>query len=389
MIIGLILNSAPGYSETFFRSKIRLLEENGVNVIVFANQSDAEEIEYQLVSGFNWSGNGLTKIGNLLISVFRLILSPLRALKLFQLNKKDGFSLKKNCLSLLTSAHILRHKPDWLHFGFATAALGRENLGRALSARVSASIRGYDMAVYPQKNADCYRLLWERIDKLHHLSDDLYALAIKENLSEKIAHQKITPAIDVSLFKGRVFQGFSEKLKLVTVGRLHWIKGFDYVLESLSLLVKNGVEFEYTVIGDGKDYERLIFACHQLGLENKVRFVGKKTPAEITETLRDSDIYLQYSIHEGFCNALLEAQAIGLLCIGSDGGAIPENIVHNQTGWIVPRRNPQSLAKQILEILSLPEDKLSQLSAAATIRIKSEFNHTKQKKELLNFYLYK
>ena len=50
---------------------------------------------------------------------------------------------------------------------------------------------------------------------------------------------------------------------------------------------------------------------------------------EIKISLNNSDVYLQYSVQEGFCNAVLEAQAMGLLCVVSDGGALPENVIDN------------------------------------------------------------
>jgi colanic acid/amylovoran biosynthesis glycosyltransferase len=386
MVIGLILNSAPGYSETFFRNKIRFLQEAGLDVIVFADNSNTVKSDYRLVSGFRWKGNLASKFRHIVVALLRLLNCPLKALKLFLLNKKDGFSMKTNCLSLLTSAHILGFKLDWLHFGFATVALGRENLGKVLQSRLAVSIRGYDLAIYPQKYPNCYQLLWKRTDKLHHLSDELYSLAIGQGIFKDTLHQKITSAIDISLFTGLEFAGFPRILRFVTIARLHWVKGLDYTLEALRLLAEKGIEFEYTLVGEGKDYERLVFACYQLGITERVNFVGKKGPSEIKQILAESDIYIQYSIHEGFCNATLEAQAMGLLCVCSDGGGLGENLLHEQTGWIVPKRNPQALADQIMNILKLPEFTLQQISLNAAKRAKTVFGLQKQEAEFLEFY---
>ena len=57
-------------------------------------------------------------------------------------------------------------------------------------------------------------------------------------------------------------------------------------------------------------------------------------------------IYLQYSIQEGFCNAVLEAQALGLLTIVSDAEGLPENVIHGETGWVVPKRKPKFFAQK-------------------------------------------
>src|SRR5690606_170832 len=108
----------------------------------------------------------------------------------------------------------------------------------------------------------------------------------------------------------------------------------EYTLEALSKLKNEGIKFEYTIIGDGIEKERLLFAAYQLGIKENVNFAGKLSPSEVKEELEKTDIYLQYSIQEGFCNAVLEAQAMGLLCIVSNAEGLSENDMDKQTGWV-------------------------------------------------------
>lgn len=386
MVIGLILFSEPGYSETFFRNKIRFLTEAGIRVIVFANQASGLKNDYQSVEGFSKGDGKIVFFKKTALAVLRLFLSPGKAFALYRLNKQSRYSTKNNVLSLLSCSHILKYKLDWIHFGFATTALNRENLARALGARMAVSIRGFDIAVYPLKNPNCYRLLRERVDKLHYISDDLFTIALKQGLSSETAHRKITPAIDTSFYQGRVRGALGKSLKFVTVARLEWIKGFDYTLQALSILKSEGVDFEYHIIGEGADYERIVFAGYQLGIQNKLRLSGKRTAAEIKNALQESDIYLQYSIHEGFCNAVLEAQAMGLLCIVSDGGGLPENVIHEETGWVTPKRNPQALAAQVLKVLNMSPAERASISRSAIKRAETLFNLQKQRKDFEEFY---
>lgn len=386
MQIGLILSSAPGYSETFFRNKIQFLTEAGVEIIVFADTAESIETNYKIVRGFSWNGSILSKTKNLIKAMLRLSRVPLKARKLYFLNKRDNYSKRENILSLLSSAHILVFDLDWIHFGFATQALGRENLAKVLEAQMAASIRGFDIGIYPLKHPNCYQLLWKRLNKLHYISDDLYSLALKQGFDSKISHQKITPAINVSVFQGNEITKFNSPVRILTVARLNWKKGLDYTLESLSLLNRKFFDFTYTVIGEGKDLERLLFACHQLGIKDKVSFVGKKSHQEVREYYQKSDIYLQYSIQEGFCNAVLEAQAMGLLCLVSDAEGLSENVLHNKTGWVVPKRRPDLLAQQILKVIDLTYGERTKISEAAIKRVKEQFNLEKQKREFLEFY---
>ena len=95
---------------------------------------------------------------------------------------------------------------------------------------------------------------------------------------------------------------------------------------------------------------------------------------------------MQYSVQEGFCNAVLEAQATGLLCIVSDAEGLPENVLHGITGWVVPKRRPDLLAGQIESVLHMPPEQREQIRRQAIERVRREFNLEKQQREFLEFY---
>lgn len=175
-------------------------------------------------------------------------------------------------------------------------------------------------------------------------------------------------------------------LQITTIARLHWIKGLEYTLEALSKLKNEGIEFEYTIIGDGIEKERLLFAAYQLGIKENVNFVGKLPQTEVKKALEKTDIYLQYSIQEGFCNAVLEAQAIGLLCIVSDAEGLSENVLDKQTGWVIEKRKPELLAQKIKEVMLLSSLEKDRIRTNATGRVQQEFNLEKQQLEFINFY---
>ena len=123
-----------------------------------------------------------------------------------------------------------------------------------------------------------------------------------------------------------------------------------------------------------------------MDLNENVSFIGSQTHNIIKDYLQESDIYLQYSIQEGFCNAVLEAQAMGLLSIVSDANGLTENIRHNYTGWVVPRMEPELLANRIEKVLSIPDETLMQIRHNAITRINREFSLSKQKEKFFEFY---
>jgi colanic acid/amylovoran biosynthesis glycosyltransferase len=196
----------------------------------------------------------------------------------------------------------------------------------------------------------------------------------------------IPPAIDTHFFMNEHPNPNTEVLQLTTIARLHWKKGLSYTLEALALLKHKGILFHYTIIGDGDEMERLVFAVHQLGLKEEVSFLGKVSQDEVKAQLEITDIYLQYSIQEGFCNAVLEAQAMGLLCIVSNAEGLSENVLDGQTGWVVPKRQPEVLASKIVEVMQLPEAEKTHIRQKAIGRVRAEFHLEQQQAAFLKFY---
>ena len=322
--IGLVLSNTPGYSETFFVSKIKGLAEAGNKVVLFAKRSgDLSWLpkSVKVVQPYGISTNKAVQAIKTVVAVLWTFLIAHKATKkLVSLEKADGATKAEIFKKIYINAHILPYRLDWLHFGFAAIAIGHENCAKAIGAKAAVSFRGYDISNYPLKHPGCYSILFRKLDKVHSISDSLYQKALALGLSPEIPYHKITPAIDTERFCKNRKVSFGQPLQLVSVGRLTWQKGFDYALQALSILDN---DFCYTIIGDGKDEERLRFAAYQLGIADKVVFAGKQPHDKIAEYLNEADIYLQPSVQEGFCNAVLEAQATGLICIVSNAEGLP------------------------------------------------------------------
>lgn len=384
--IGLVLPSEPGYSETFFKNKVLNLQKNGHKVILFVNNSKHNKfMNCRIIKAPNLGGGKLPILINSFIQILKLILiNPSKSLKLYKLNRKDGISFKENLKLIIANQFLLTEKLDWLHFGFATMALGRENIAQVINAKMAVSFRGFDYYVYPVKNKNCYNILFSKEVKYHVLSDAMKKGLISQGiLKENII--KITPAIDIELFEKTELHN-NKIVQLTTISRLHFIKGLDYILEALALLKQENISFHFSIIGDGSEKERLQFAVYQLGLLENVSFLGKLVPEQVKEELNKTDIYIQYSVQEGFCNAVLEAQAMGLLCIVSDAEGLSENVLDNQTGWVVAKRNPALLAEKIKAVYLLSPLEKDTIRTNAIERVQQEFNLEKQQQAFLDFY---
>ena len=388
MRIGIVLPSVPAYSETFFSNKIKGLKEQGFTVVIFANSSKKDSYNSTKINiASKLTGN---KFRVILVSVYRLIHSFLFHFKnsrnLYSLDSKDGVKFSQRIKNIISNHHILSEPVDWLHYGFGTMVFHRENVAKAIGAKMAVSFRGFDIGVYPLKNPNCYVKLWEKVDKIHVISNDIKELVYQHGFKGNAEIIKITPAIDTTFFKSEEEYIYTKKNNFVTIARLHWKKGLVYTLEALSLLKKEGISFHYTIIGDGAEMERLKFAAHQLNLLDEVTFSGKLPHDLIKSNLKSSDLYLQYSIQEGFCNSVLEAQALGLLCIVSTAEGLPENIVNDETGWVVSKCKPRELANKISEVINLPEDKKQDIAKNAKERVSKHFTIQQQQQQFVEFY---
>ncbi|WP_028873282.1 glycosyltransferase family 4 protein [Psychroserpens burtonensis] len=386
--IGLVLLSVPGYSETFFRSKIKGLQANGFEVLLFVFYPPKKEevLPCEVFVSPPFNGRIFSKSVSVFKALLQLVFSaPFRSKTLFELDRSDGKRWATCFKNLLSQQFIMSKKLDWLHFGFGTVAVGKENLAKAMRAKMAVSFRGFDLYLSPLNRENYYSLLFKKAVTYHVLSLEMKADLIAKGVDGTQIHV-ITPAIDTSLFKAGHSQTTSSTLRILTVARLHWKKGLEYTLEAMAVLKRRGVAFEYTVIGTGDELERLLFAAHQLGISAEVRFVGKQTPKAVKEYMIASDVYVQYSIQEGFCNAVLEAQAMGLLCVVSNAEGLAENVMDGITGFVIPKRKPEVLARTIEKLLYLPSHQKIGLKKTAINRVQKDFNVSKQREEFINFY---
>ncbi len=167
---------------------------------------------------------------------------------------------------------VIALSPDILHFEFGALAVGQTYLKQALDCCLSASFRGYDLSYAGLENPDHYKRLWENSDAFHVLGRDLWRRALRRGCPPDKPHALIPPAIDVEYFMHdraarRLIAITPERpLRILSVGRLEWVKGYDYALEAVRLLAERGVPFEYRIIGDGNYLEPLAFVRHELGL---------------------------------------------------------------------------------------------------------------------------
>ena len=381
----MILPAVPGYSETFIWSKIEGLLKYGNSISLFVNKDN--QLGNVNIKVPVYSQPDIRKRFILFIILFLLIIKyPFRVIKFIKQERLAKVNWVLIFKHLIINSHILNKKLDWIHFEFATMGIGRENIAKAMGIQSAVSFRGFDIGLFPFQHPNCYNLLWKTIDKVHTISDDLYQQALNLGLNPKTQFEKITPAIDTDFFFTNEKTGLHDPLRILSVGRLTWKKGFEYCLKSLELLKNAGIRFEYRIVGEGEYREAIIYALHQLNLIENVSLLGKIPREKVKQEFEWADIYIQPSIQEGFCNAVLEAQAMGLLCIVTNAEGLSENVLDGKTGWVVEKRNPIAIKEQILNIIMSDKKDLKETRKNAIDRVKNRFKLEIQNELFYNFY---
>src|SRR5215475_12788254 len=139
---------------------------------------------------------------------------------------------------------------------------------------------------------------------------------------------------------------------IVTVANLRPVKGIDILVRATAWVCREFPDATIVVIGEaheGNYPQDVKDLAKKLGVAQNIRFLGRRS--DVYSLLKACDLFCLPSRSEGMSNALLEAMACHLPCVATDVGGNPEVMIPGQTGFLVPRENPEALAEKMVAIL--------------------------------------
>lgn len=146
----------------------------------------------------------------------------------------------------------------------------------------------------------------------------------------------------------------SERQLLLAVGRLHAVKGFDWLIEAFSNLVHKYPDWDLVILGEGSLRAMLERQVRELSLESRILLPGRT--GNINEWYESADLYVMSSRTEGFGNTLVEAMAYGLPVVSFDCDTGPRNIIRHEVDGLLVR--PGDLAELTAALDRLMSDDL-------------------------------
>jgi glycosyltransferase involved in cell wall biosynthesis len=191
---------------------------------------------------------------------------------------------------------------------------------------------------------------WERLHIIH--------CGVNPNLFDLVSHDR------------------SSK-RLLYVGRLAANKGLPILLESLATLKSAHPDILLTVVGDGPDRVALERMTAQLGLQERVKFVGYKSQAEVRQYLQQTDVFVLPSFAEGVPVVLMEAMAAGVPVVATQIAGTSELVEDGIGGYLVPPGDAVSLAQRI-EVLLADSQLRAKFGASGRLKVEKDFNLDKE-----------
>ncbi len=153
------------------------------------------------------------------------------------------------------------------------------------------------------------------------------------------------------------------KRRLITVGRLGKEKSFDVVLKAVAEMAREE-DVLLAHIGEGPELESLKRLAVQLGIEDRVRFLGTVPYRYIGGYYRMAEVFLFASETETQGLVVWEAQAMGVPVVAVGAEGVLEGVVEGKTGYLVPPGDYRALAEKALDLLR-DEDKRRHFSLQA------------------------
>lgn len=259
-----------------------------------------------------------------------------------------------------------------------------------LRCPVVVSCRGSQVSVAPHNPARAelkqgLTATFQKAAAVHCVSRATLDDAVQLGLDPRKA-RVIHPAVDPAVFHPVNQRGSARgEFRVITVGSLNWRKAHEWALQAIRHVADAGVDVHFEIIGDGQDRQRVLYTIHDLGLQARVHWLGKRSPQEVLQRVQQADTFLLSSHSEGISNAVLEAMACGVPVVTTDCGGMREAVTDGVEGFVVPVRDSQAMATGLLQLAVSPELR-ERMGAAARTRVERDFNLKDQIRHWLDLY---
>ena len=175
---------------------------------------------------------------------------------------------------------------------------------------------------------------------------------------------------------------------ILFVGRLVERKGIEYLIRALEFLDKT---YSLTIVGEGPEEEKLRAITSEMGYEYRVTFAGRIGGESLARCYEAADCFVLPAITdsrgdtEGLGVVLIEALSCGLPVVASKSGGIVDIVKDQETGLLVPEKDPRALAAAIEKVLT-DKELVTRLVAGGREHVRKNFSWDSIIEKLITLY---
>ncbi|CAH1218323.1 N-acetyl-alpha-D-glucosaminyl L-malate synthase [Paenibacillus plantiphilus] len=268
---------------------------------------------------------------------------------------------------------------DLLHVHYAVphaicAYLAKQMVGDNL--RTVTTLHGTDITVLAQDESlkDLIRLAINRSDAVTAVSNDLIQetrdmldIVKPIDLTYNFVDKRVYYPRDCASLRNDFVTG-NEKI-LMHISNFRPVKRVSDVIDIFAK-VQEQVPSKLLLVGEGPDLPKIQYKIRNMGLEDRVHFLGKQD--DVAHVISIADLMLLPSEKESFGLVALEAMACGVPTIGSFAGGIPELVTHGETGFLSPIGDTEDMANHATQLLQ-DEALYNQFREACLTRARTQF----------------
>lgn len=159
-----------------------------------------------------------------------------------------------------------------------------------------------------------------------------------------------------------------ERLRLLAVGRLHPVKGFDLLIQAFAMVANYFPDWDLVILGEGEERAALQKQIDTAALQHRIQLVGRV--GNIKDWYEQSDMYVLSSRSEGLSNTLLEAMASGLAVVAMDCDTGPREIIRDNIDGVLvnPPADADALAAHLSDLMARPLKRVALARRAVDVR---------------------
>lgn len=298
-----------------------------------------------------------------------------------------------------------RNTVGWAAFGLASIprfralaaradVLHAQDIASVLPAMAARPVRGAPVVTtyhtsHFLKRADSpiWRPVFRRFLEAgdHNLAASTEIARVGEAIAPGVRVEPLTNGVETSLFRPvepSLPAPAEGRRRVIVPRRLFHKNGVEYFVRALPLIATE-VDVEAVLVGDGPEREKLEALAAELGVTDRIRFLGARPNAEMPGILCSAELAVFPSLMEATSVAALECMACGLPVAASDVGGLPE-IVSEAVGGLFEVASPTEMARVVVGLLRRPD--LAALGAEARRRVAERWSNARLAARHLEIY---